>query len=841
MRKETAILFICLLIFVIILHRCEGEDYIWKISSEEFQIVNITSSTPANSDLNVVLNATIIFNFSQSINPNTLHSNDLVISAGSNIIQSNQYSMIWQNNNKTLMFKTIARSEPWPLNKDSIYNLRLVSNNIRSDKGNPMKGDYSIAFTTSNFADTLKPEILNHQAIQNGIPVSPTGIIYPFNGIKYTFSEKMNKTDVQNAFQFKVNNFVQTPSGVQWNSSGDEVTFYFSNLPSGFAEASISVGAQDMAGNGIVSNLTDSFTVGGGNFVDYIVSQITVPGSGVPGGDIVSQFTIMNIGSLDGTKNISYTVYLSNNMILDDGDIQLTPENSTTGSINHGDSREITVSGKWPGTGVYYLLVRISSLDDQNNQNNTKISAVVPVGLPDYTIVNAVSPSEGSALSSFTGSFQIKNIGSEAGKESVYYSIYLATTPNGTDTLLTPVPSSPLLGGLGSGVTSSVISYTGNWSSVPNTYYINIVISSSDDSNLLNNKIVSIAVVTGTFDYKISNIYMSPTPYVVGNGISGSFVVENQGQSTGLQRGWSVYASDGVNTLGTLIASGTTVNISPNNYQAISFNGTWQPGTNGTSRYLWVQLSGNDSNSSNDKGLSGPFVIYSQISISPSSVNLYMNETQTFSGAGGSGSYNYSIFSGGGSMSGSTYRAPVTGPGTAVVRVTDDITGQSANSTVTINMPELNSDMGGNYVTADGVFLDIQNISANSITIYRFASMIYDGSGPFRIYYRITPYKTTDDGHWIYLGEGYSLSYNGLYTINFDTYITIPVGQTYGFYITTINSSMLSTSDSTSTVSNSDISLYSNHAYWRNGNYQGDFGGSIYHKYSFRGKVYYYR
>lgn len=70
--------------------------------------------------------------------------------------------------------------------------------------------------------------------------------------------------------------------------------------------------------------------------------------------------------------------------------------------------------------------------------------------------------------------------------------------------------------------------------------------------------------------------------------------------------------------------------------------------------------------------------------ITPNSITLATNNSIVFAASGGSGSYSYSIFSGGGVILSTTgnYIAPAV-PGTAVVRVIDG-QGQYADVIVTI-------------------------------------------------------------------------------------------------------------------------------------------------------------
>lgn len=77
--------------------------------------------------------------------------------------------------------------------------------------------------------------------------------------------------------------------------------------------------------------------------------------------------------------------------------------------------------------------------------------------------------------------------------------------------------------------------------------------------------------------------------------------------------------------------------------------------------------------------------VYGALSISPTTKNIVVNGTTTFSGVGGSGQYSFSRVSGSGSINSSSglYTAPGSA-GTDVVRVTDTETSLTANATITI-------------------------------------------------------------------------------------------------------------------------------------------------------------
>ncbi len=77
------------------------------------------------------------------------------------------------------------------------------------------------------------------------------------------------------------------------------------------------------------------------------------------------------------------------------------------------------------------------------------------------------------------------------------------------------------------------------------------------------------------------------------------------------------------------------------------------------------------------------------LSIAPATATLNVGQSVTFSGSGGSGNplnYTYAKISGGGSLAGAVYTAPGSAT-TAVIRLTDALTSQTSDATVTVNPP----------------------------------------------------------------------------------------------------------------------------------------------------------
>lgn len=135
-----------------------------------------------------------------------------------------------------------------------------------------------------------------------------------------------------------------------------------------------------------------------------------------------------------------------------------------------------------------------------------------------------------------------------------------------------------------------------------------------------------------------------------------------------------------INNVFTFTASG---GVGPYTFSKFSGTGTvtsggeyTAPGSSGSATIRVTDSLGNTSDAT--------VTINAALAISPSSATVAAGGTQAFSGVNGVGPYTYSVVSGGGSFSTSTYTAPSTNAGASVsVRVTDSL-GNTADGTITV-------------------------------------------------------------------------------------------------------------------------------------------------------------
>lgn len=122
-------------------------------------------------------------------------------------------------------------------------------------------------------------------------------------------------------------------------------------------------------------------------YPDNEISSENFPTDGIGGTAYSGSFEITNSGDANGSEDITYQVYLSNNSTLEPATDTLVDE-ATISALNISDtSGQINFSGTWPANGGYfYLIINISAPDDNNLSNNLQISTRLNIAVPKRAI-----------------------------------------------------------------------------------------------------------------------------------------------------------------------------------------------------------------------------------------------------------------------------------------------------------------------------------------------------------------------------------------------------------------------------------------------------------------------
>ncbi len=361
-----------------------------------------------------------------------------------------------------------------------------------------------------------------------------------------------------------------------------------------YLKVSITAADDTTSGDDIKASASVTTTV-----PDYDVSAVTNTGTAMAGRALSGTFTLHNGGSANGTKTVSWTVFVSTDAILDAGDTAVAA--GTTGPLNAGTSQVgIPFSGTWPSaTGSFFLIVKAAAADDTNPANDTGAVGPISVVAPDVNY--SVTPVNSTGLlvsgGSLAGNFTLHNLGSVTGIQTVHWVVYASpgnTVIDGADTVV----ASGSVAALGAGGTQAGIGFTGTWPAAFGTYYLIVLVTAGDDQPPGGKTGASVALTVTRVDYAVTAVnFVSGT--AAGAPFTANFTVRNNGDASGTQNlYWSAYASLTNSTLDagdTLIASNfISGGLASGTQQVIGFGGSWPSNPANGNYYLIVSVSAAD-------------------------------------------------------------------------------------------------------------------------------------------------------------------------------------------------------------------------------------------------------
>ncbi len=400
------------------------------------------------------------------------------------------------------------------------------------------------------------------------------------------------------------------------------------------------------------------------NATDYEISTPSFPGASEIESAFNGSFYIVNSGNIAGTLPVNWTVYYSTDNIYQNTDIAvdtgliaaLEPSAFTT---------EILFSGTWPSIAAdYYLIIVVSSADDDNIENDSISSSPITVSVApyiEYSITDTVFPTDGNTSSVFNGTFKIENTGNLTGANNITWTVYISD-----DNILSTGADAEVSSGsilpLSAGIKSQILSFTGTWPDIAGDYYIYIVIYASDDSNSNNNEVSSMASITEVtgVDYIIVNP-VTPDQGIIDSNYDGTFQVQNVGLSNGLfTTSWNVYLSeDNIYDQGD-ISLGAGLLAGPLSSSAISaaipYSGTWSSVAG--NYYIIIKISASDDvDDTNNELISGPITITEVVDYSLVDENFPVSGSLTGSFTGSFKITNVGTVSGTQTLDWSVYRS----------------------------------------------------------------------------------------------------------------------------------------------------------------------------------------
>ncbi len=450
-------------------------------------------------------------------------------------------------------------------------------------------------------------------------------------------------------------------------------------------------------------------------YVDNGVQTVTAAATGVAGSAIAaSSFTLLNSGVATGTQTITWRAYACANATPSAGDTLVS--SGTNPGIAVGTPVPITITGNWPpGTsGTRYLIVEISSADDTNPANNIKVSAAVTVTAPDvkYKVPAVTNTPPSIAGGTINGAFTLNNFGTVGGTQTVSWTAYVSTNSTNTIDAGAKVVDSGTHPPVGAGL-SPVQTFGGTWPAAPGTYYLKVLITAADNTDVTpgDNTMVSALVVTTVPDYDVP-LVTNAGPAMAGRALSGTFTLHNGGSADGTKTvNWTAFASTNavLDASAIAVAAGTTGPLNATVSQAgIPFSGTWPSATGNF--YLLVKVAAaDDMNPTNDVGASAVVpVVAPDVNYSVTAVN---NTGLLVSGGPLAG--NFTLHNGG-SVTGiqTVHWTVYASPGNAIIDASDTVVASGSVAALGPGGTQTNIGFSGTWPAAFGPYYLIVLITA---------------------------------------------------------------------------------------------------------------------------------
>jgi len=317
-------------------------DHVWTFTtvlSTDVTRPVVVSTTPSNNASDVPSGGNITAMFSELMDPSTINTDTFTVQD-----QSGGVTGIVSYSGRTATFST-----PGGLATDSQYIARITTG-AKDLAGNSLASDFVWSFSTGDAPDDVPP------TVTSTVPSNGSSNVALGRSLSATFSEVMN-ADTLNPLTFTLDDGTTSVAG-SVSYAGTTATFNpFVDLDANTVYfATITTGAEDLAGNSLASDFEWSFTTG--DTADILPPTVTstVPsiGSiGVPLGQ-----------SLSATFSEAMNPATINNQtfILDDG------ENMVAGTVDYTGVTAVfnPVANLAPNT-VYFATITTEAQDLAGN------------------------------------------------------------------------------------------------------------------------------------------------------------------------------------------------------------------------------------------------------------------------------------------------------------------------------------------------------------------------------------------------------------------------------------------------------------------------------------------
>ncbi len=367
----------------------------------------ILSVFPPNGSTNVPLQASIGATFSMPMNQTSVNN-------AFSISPSIPGVFSWTGN-------TFAFTPSVPLAANTTYTV-TIANTATGTNGLPLLNTYTWSFTSGNGTnDTTAPYIVGVTPPNNATNVA----LRPTVGV--SFSEAMNQSSAQNAFQMTVSGS-PTPIAGTFSWNGNTLVFN----PTAALTANtiytlrVSTGAQDLAGNPMAAIYNWQFTTG-------------------PSTDTTPPTVIASTpfgGNVSTTAQISATFSeLMNQSTVNSASFTVSPAPTATPTFTWTGNKVVyNYTGSLAQNTTYTVTISTAVAD---SSNNNMASSYVWSFRTGTNVVSQPSDVHGRSMAKTGNDLRLTWDPATGPAAIAYYEIYRGTTPNftpGAANLLTTVP-----------------------------------------------------------------------------------------------------------------------------------------------------------------------------------------------------------------------------------------------------------------------------------------------------------------------------------------------------------------------------------------------------------------
>ena len=268
-----------------------ASNYVWSFTTglapADVIPPTVISTDPANASIGVALSKVISANFSEAMNPTTINTSTFLLAQGTTPIAG------------TVTYSgTTASFTPTALLSPNTVYTATITTGAKDLAGNGLVSNYVFSFTTGTSTTDVTAPIV----VSTDPPNAAMGVILS-KIIAATFSEAMNPATINTTTFLLFQGITPVAGTVTYSGTTARFTPSANLLPNTLYTATITTGAKDVAGNGLATNYTWTFTTGGTTIIAPPLGSVSLFGTFGGSAGITNQGlnTVINNGSIGTT------------------------------------------------------------------------------------------------------------------------------------------------------------------------------------------------------------------------------------------------------------------------------------------------------------------------------------------------------------------------------------------------------------------------------------------------------------------------------------------------------------------------------------------------------------